>query len=343
MSSLRVALDAALKRRRERATGRLRKAVRWAQNRDAIGRYQAMCADNDGSASLYQAGAFWKEINADFEDLIWAGSLERVRDAYFTERFSSPEPDSWQTYFHYVTLYYNYLLPRDRLGFLATQSEPEVGGTSRQIMLEGRRVSADFLLSVEDAYAALEAWTATGKAGTPRIIVELGAGYGRLAYVARRLMPDCTYVILDLPEALMCSSSWLSRALPGEVVPYEESRGMRRFGREELASRRVWTLGAHQIEQIDADAADMFVNIRSFAEMPRAAIENYFREIDRIVTGALYSVQRKREDNVVDREVISEATYPIPSHWSRLYYRDFTSIERTFFQAAYGTRGGRPA
>ena len=63
-----------------------------------------MCADNDAAAPLYQAGAFWKQINAEFKDLIWAGALKSVRDAYFTERLSSPPPQSWQTDSHLVQL-----------------------------------------------------------------------------------------------------------------------------------------------------------------------------------------------------------------------------------------------
>jgi putative sugar O-methyltransferase len=199
-------------------------------------------------------------------------------------------------------------------------------------------MSVDFLLSVEDAYAILDAWTAIGKTTAPQVIIELGAGYGRLAYVVRKMLPNSTYIILDLPEALACSSSWLSAALPGEVVPYEETRSRTRFGRAELQSRRIWTLGTHQIEHIEDDAADVFANIRSFAEMPKAVIENYFAQLNRIDSGVFYTVQRKTEDNKADGQVVRESTYPIPPHWRQLYYRDVTSIERSFFQAAYATR-----
>jgi putative sugar O-methyltransferase len=198
-------------------------------------------------------------------------------------------------------------------------------------------MSVDFLRSVEEAYAIVEAWELAGHIGTPRVVVELGAGYGRLAYVARRLFKECTYVILDLPEALLCASSWLERVLPGEVQPYAASRSERHLGREQLCSRPVWTLGAHQIEALEDGAVDAFVNIHSFAEMPRESIDNYFRHIDRLVSGVLFSKQRMLENNVVDQVVVSKATYPVRPHWRELYHRT-TSLDAGFFEAAYATR-----
>jgi putative sugar O-methyltransferase len=330
--------EQSFQRRWLRAGGRLRRSANRPVDRRDVDRYQLMTADNDGADGLYRAGAFWKHINAAFGDLIWAGALTDLRNQYFNNRFSGPPPESYQIYCHFIWLYYQRVRAVDRFDFLKEASEPAAGGTRYQVPIEGRPMSLDFLQSVEEAYAILDAWERAGHTGHPRVLIELGAGYGRLAYVARRLFKDCTYVILDLPEALLCASSWLGRVLPGELQPYENSRSKDRLGREELLSRRVWTLGAHQIESIENDAADAFINIYSFAEMPTASIANYFSHVDRISAGVFFSKQRKVENNAVEGIVVSEAAYPIRSHWKQLFYRT-TSLEPNFFEAAYATRG----
>ena len=202
-------------------------------------------------------------------------------------------------------------------------------------------MSLDFVQSVEEAYRIRNAWELSGREDKPRVIVELGAGYGRLAYVCRKMMPDCVYVILDLPEALTCAHYWLSRTLPGEVVPYDEARRVERFDRETLAARRVWLLGSQDIEKIARGSVDAFVNVYSLAEMPMTAIENYFTQIERVTGGVFYSKQRTVENNAEDGQVIAESDYPVGPHWRRLYHGE-SSLYEGFFEAAYAF-GGKEA
>ena len=330
-------LERGLVRRWQRTRGQLRRISNHAVDPRTIDRYRLMSADNASADERYRAGAFWQEINADFRDLIWAGALQDLRNQYFNHRFSGPPPESYQIYGHFIWLYYQRLLSIDQFGFLKMVADPEEGGTRNQISIDGRPVSLDFLQSVEESYAILEAWNLSGRSGFPRLFVELGAGYGRLAYVVRKMFKDSTYVILDLPEALLCSTSWLERVLPGEVRSYESSRKVGQYSRDELMKERVWTLGAHQVESLGDQVADVFINIFSFAEMPRLSIENYFAHVDRICSGVFYSKQRKAEMNVVDKVTISEQTYPVRDHWKGCFYRT-TSLEPNFFEAAYATR-----
>lgn len=293
-----------------------------------------MRADNRVAATAYQAGKFWETINHEFADYLWAGALTNLRNEYFNRRFAGPDPCSRQVYCALLHLYFHQLLERDRSDFLKTAYEPSAGGTADQEMIDGRPMSLDFLQSVDEAFCLREAWALAGKSGEPAIIVELGAGYGRLAYVCRSLFPSCTYVILDLPEALICSSSWLSRVFPGEVVPYESARDIEAFTPDILGSGKIWTLGAHHIERIAAKSVDAFVNIYSFAEMPKASIDTYFRHIDRITSGIFFTKQRALETNLEDSVVISSDTYQIRDHWRRLFHRT-SRLYGSFFEEAY--------
>lgn len=315
---------------------RVRRLTRHLKRDPLVATYDLMRSDNGAAPSVYQAGRFWADINRAFEDLIYRDALPRLRDGYFNRAFAAPEPGSRQVYRALLWLYYCHLRGRDEGVLLDRVSETSVGGTYDQEEIDGRRVSLDLLQSVDEVSAIREAWRRSGRKGNPRVIVDLGAGYGRLGHVSLRAFPESTYVVLDLPEALMCSSYWLDRAFPGDVVPYRESRSLQALPRELLERRRIWTLGAHQIECLGADSIDVFVNIYSFAEMRPEAISRYFDQIDRTTRGVLFLKQRRTENNQVDRVSVTEATYPIRPGWHEIYRRS-NSLYPDFFEAAFDT------
>lgn len=337
MTGVRPALANAIKRRWIYVQGAINEQLGISARAEDVSTYQQMKADNDGASALYRAGEFWSLINKRYASLIWAGALDNVRNEFFNRRFAGPEPESRQVYKALLYLYRQKIAETDSDGFLDRQADPPVGGTGDQENIRGHAVSLDFLQGVEEMYRVREAWRLAGRTGSPRLIVELGAGYGRVAYVARKMLPDCTYVILDLPEALMCSSTWLKRALGSEVVPYAEARSRKSFSREELLTKKVWILGAHQIEQLADASVDAFINIYSFAEMPRRSTDNYFGQIDRVTRGVLFSKQRRIELNVDDDEQNDMEHYRAPSSWKQLFVRD-ASLYEDFFEAAWATR-----
>ncbi|MBW3624090.1 MAG: putative sugar O-methyltransferase [Armatimonadetes bacterium] len=332
--SVRNALQKASNRRILQLRGRCHRIFRKPDNQQNVQTYDLMKQDNKNAPELYQAGRFWEQINRRYSELIWGGGLEDLRTQYFNRTFAGPEPESRQVYRSLLHVYSQIIRPLDTEGFLDRESEPPEGGTADQEVFNGRAWSLDFLQSIEEAYRIRFAWQLANQKGTPRLIVELGAGYGRLAYVCHRMFPDCTYVILDLPEALACSSSWLSRVIPGGVVPYTGSRRQKVFTRDELLTRKVWTLGAHQIEGIAEGSVDAFINIYSFAEMPQESINNYFDHIDRLTRGILYSKQRKLEQNREDQVKIGMDDYPYRKDWRQLFLNT-TFLYDDFFECAY--------
>lgn len=340
--SFRRALAKSIDGRSKRLYGRLHRLTKSRLPAE-MRNYAIMKEDNLGASDYYREGAFWKAINREFEDFLRAGALPHLRNEYINRRFAGPEPASRQVWRALLWVYYQKLLELDIDNFLKHASEPSAGGTADQELIDGRPMSLDFLQSVEEAYRIREAWAQAGLIGQPKLIVELGAGYGRLAYVCRKMLPDCTYVILDLPEALICAEYWLGHVLPGEVVPYPESRQISSFTREELLSQKVWILGAHQIQAIEEGSVDAFVNIYSLAEMPQRSIDNYFVQINRITRGVFYSKQRKLERNVNDNTEITLDSYPVQPHWRTLFLRTSTLYE-SFFEVAYSLadEGTRP-
>ncbi len=327
----------AIRRRVLNVKGATSRLLGSSANAADVQAYEQWTRENQCSGDLYTAGRFWARLNRQHANAIRGGGLESLRNEYFNRTFSGPEPESRQVYRALLFLYYKHVQQIDTDGFLASHEDPAIGGTGDQEVLFGRAVSLDFLQSVEEAYAIRAAWQCVGRAGAPRVIVELGAGYGRLAYVCRKMMPECSYVILDLPEALVCARSWLSRVLGEPLVDSRQMDSTQPLTRQALEAGKVFLLLPHRIEQIAADAADAFVNIYSFAEMPREAIANYFIHLDRITNGVFFTKQRALEENVFDGIQVSESSYPVRPHWRQLSRSTSTLYDR-FFEAAYATR-----
>jgi putative sugar O-methyltransferase len=111
------------------------------------------------------------------------------------------------------------------------------------------------------------------------VVVELGGGYGGMAYFLLRDSAKTTYVDFDLPENLALTSYYLLRAFPTLKVAL--------YGEEELNSDtlhdfRVVLMPNFEIEKLPNDSADVVFNSYSLAEMSVEAINNYIKHMTRI-------------------------------------------------------------
>jgi hypothetical protein len=310
--------------------------------------YVRMKEQNDSFGDLYKEGKFWARINDNIRDILKSSDLTNFRNSPINRKFAGPDPANRQVYRALLNLYHKEIQNIDTMGFLRTQCEPTFGGEHDQELYpfphgsllypykERRPMSLDFLQSTEEALTIVNAFQTAFKR-VPELIVELGGGYGRLGYVIRKMLPECTYVDIDLPEALICCHYYLSNVLNGELADYDAARNLKSFSQDLLKQSRVWTLGSQQIEQIEDKAIDVFVNIYSFAEMPREVIDNYLRHAMRISRGLIFMKQRKLETNKLDEVQVRETDYSILDSWQKLSQRD-TTLYPDFFEVIYRTK-----
>jgi hypothetical protein len=131
-------------------------------------------------------------------------------------------------------------------------------------------------------------------------VLEIGAGWGALAYWFRRAFPNCSYSIIDLPECLLFSSLYLSLARPdlrtgwgAEPVPF----------------------GIRFIPNYQADSVtepfDLIINTLSMSEMSEVQVRHYVMLLKRywMTEGGLLFEQN--QDNrhlgfVCAREMLAE-------------------------------------
>lgn len=233
----------------------------------------------------------------------------------------------------FTRLLWRYAERRDPLGLLARLEEPEAGGPL-DIRLGGRLVSQDLANSVLEFYSVVEGF----RPGPASEVCELGAGYGRTAYVFVKAT-GCRYTVVDIPPALFVSQHYLSRVFPEKKV--FRFRPFAHFAevREEFEAADVRFLLPHQAGLLPPKRFDLFLNISSLHEMRPEQIGAYFGLIDRLTGGYFYTKQWEDTVNAADGVRIRRSDYPVPASWRALYARR-ARVQTRFFEAMYEV-GGR--
>jgi hypothetical protein len=122
-------------------------------------------------------------------------------------------------------------------------------------------------------------------------VVELGGGFGGLAFYLLRDHPQLTYIGFDLPEATALASYYLMRSLPGTPV--------RLYGEVELSPPALQSSGlvlmpSFEIANMSSKSAAVAFNSYSLAEMSPPTIRVYIDEITRITNGYFLHVNHNR-------------------------------------------------
>ncbi len=119
-------------------------------------------------------------------------------------------------------------------------------------------------------------------------VLEIGAGYGNLARSFKSMVPDLSYVIVDLPEALFFSYVYLSLNFPDAKIKHvteNSENGLDGFD---------FVLIPVQLNRfVEGGKFDLAINLGGFQEMPRGAVEFWIDFIQSVISVRFfYSVNR---------------------------------------------------
>jgi putative sugar O-methyltransferase len=209
--------------------------------------------------------------------------------------------------------------------------EPDEGGPFR-IIRDGRCVSQDLANSALEVLAMHNADLA--HAGE-KVVLELGAGYGRTAFAYERLVRSGgRYIIADIPPALYVAERYLSSQFPGKKVFAYRPFSSYELVRDEFEASDISFLLPNQLPLLPPKSVDLFVNISSFHEMRMDQIAYYFGEVDRLTRGLFYFKEWKLSTIPFENVQIRETDYPVRSAWERVYHRE-CQVQTHFFEALY--------
>ena len=110
-------------------------------------------------------------------------------------------------------------------------------------------------------------------------VVELGSGLGRQAEVIKKLHPDLTYLLFDIPPQLYVCQQYLSSVFPGSVVPYRQTRELNELSGN-LKPGKIYILGTNKFPLLEGSKFDLFWNAASFQEMEPNIVANYLKYVN---------------------------------------------------------------
>lgn len=217
-------------------------------------------------------GAFARADANDAGNIQWPVSIdgetgERRSDFSFSKR-------RLRAYAAYCGLLWQYSTLNDSLGCMRI-AEPGTG-QPMPVYLGGRLISQDIAMASLD----LNRMASCIPLHDVRRVLEIGAGYGRLAYLFHSLFPKAQYYIVDISPALAVSQNYLAAVFGGDAVAA--------FSDTPSAHRSLNFLLPYQLEQMSDGFFDLAINVSSFDEMPPDVATNYLRTIGRVCRGHLF-------------------------------------------------------
>jgi putative sugar O-methyltransferase len=296
-------------------------------------RYERSVQDIEANDPVFRPAKQWRFISFVFRRMMRGFGLSNFK-ATFGRFLAAYEPHNprYFTALHHV--YWSSLEKRDQFGLLSKIEEPELG-QGDTVSVNGRRVSIDLLQSIDEFYRLVEVmgWKRDDKV----TVLEIGAGYGRLAHVLLTAMPNARYQIFDLPESLLLSQYYLTTLFPDSSALLYPDSSDARDAKESWSTARLAFGLPHQLKTLVPGSVDAVVNIYSFMEMSTNQVDAYFGAIAALDPRALFIKQHKHEVNLLEGSLLSTKGYPVRPGW-KLAYDGTSELYEDVFEAVYRIR-----
>jgi len=258
---------------------------------------------------------------------VLTSSLEAVPPA--PTGFFHPRGPAALVYRIHVAMLASILRHEDSEHLLCRFEEPCVGDPVR-VRYDGVALSQDMCHAVHEYYRITEHLP---ERSAP-VLLDIGAGYGRLAYIFLCARPQTRYVIVDIQPARDLAAWYLTTCFPDVRIAVCREEATPDEVRETLATSQVVFLAPHQLDVIPPKIFDAAISVSSLHEMSIAEIGHYFRAIDRLTRGIFYTKQWRISTVPSNGTVMRETEYPVPPAWKRVYQRRHPLLPR-FFEACF--------
>ena len=237
------------------------------------------------------------------------------------------DAESRTIYRFFVGLQWWYAQNNDPFRFLKDLSEPVIGNPIRTT-LNGRLISQDIANSVRELTTLCEVMPLHDLTPT---ILELGAGYGRLCYVAKSVL-RCRYIVVDIPPALYVAQWYLQRVFPDRPIftfrPFSTFANVER----EFNAADVCFISPNQLQALPDLYADVAISISSLHEMHPRQIAHYKSLLANKTRSIVYFKQWIR--TLLDGTLLTRGHYSLDHPWNCVVDRT-DPIQDLFFETVY--------
>ena len=244
----------------------------------------------------YGYSDYWREEIAGFDYLFDASPLVVAKLREHTYHITGVK--SYEYRDHHAAEAPRFAAKLQRLrdldpGGLFVPEAPGLGGFGHSI--EGDLVNIDTLKSYECLIGLDRCQVLSELREVDRRVrvVEIGAGWGGLAYQFKTLFPNTTYVIVDLPPTLLFSMVYLKAMFPDSTAAiYGETSTEALFTGPDAPD--FVFVPAFAAGDIRFPKPDLALNIASFQEMTNAQVTGYVNILADAGCERIYSLNRDR-------------------------------------------------
>lgn len=216
-------------------------------------------------------------------------------------------------YLHFISKRYEYALTTESKEILMGLEEPTLGNPIK-IYRDGKLISQDIVTSTLEHGSIMKHYTEDMKKDA-LVIGELGAGYGRLAYVFLKTT-KCRYLIFDIPPALYIAEWYLTTLFPEKKAFRFSHFDNFESIHEELKQCDIAFFTPNQLSLFPENYFDSFVTISSLHEMSRLQIKHFIQEMSRTTKNFIYTKQYWSYMNPHDNLHITHDEYIFPDNYN---------------------------
>ncbi len=160
-----------------------------------------------------------------------------------------------------------------------------------------------------------------------KIIIDIGSGYGGLVHSLSGILNNAVYIILDLPEMLMFSATFLSTYSPNKkIYLYDNKTFTKNFIKKRLDRFDFILLPNYILDKLASlEEVDLITNLQSFQEMSSSQVKDYLKFAIGKLHGYLYSDNYDRhpynKENVNISKILPQyfLIYPNPKTFTNLF------------------------
>lgn len=154
------------------------------------------------------------------------------------------------------------------------------------------------------------------------IILEIGAGSGRLSECILTLRNVSKYVICDIPPAIFISYKRLKKAFPNKKIKLLIDINNANELKKKILENDVTFIIPHQISYFEKKLFDLVLAIDCMHEMDKSTLNFYFEHINNISKKFYFSIWKKTKNwatqklfKKTERLDFEKGDYPIPKKW----------------------------
>jgi len=137
-----------------------------------------------------------------------------------------------------------------------------------------------------------------------QVALEIGPGWGGFAYQFKKLFPNTTYVMVELPETMIFCGTYLASLFPQAKIVFLDGTE-KEISRETLLDADFIFIPSYQWSSLAPIRFDLAMNMVSFQEMTSEQVEEYIAKLATDQCTRVYSLNRDKSPHNTELTSVS--------------------------------------